>query len=246
MERLKLGVNVDHVATLREARGGSFPDPVDAAIICELAGCDSIVCHLREDRRHIQNRDLYLLKDIIKTKLNLELALSEEVVNIALDVKPDQVTLVPEKKEELTTEGGLDVIKNFTKVEEHIKKFKEAGIQVSLFIEPEEKQIDATKKAGAEFIEIHTGTYSESKTEADIYRELDKIIKATKYATSVGVRVNAGHGLNIKNSPAICKIAGIEELNIGQSIIARAVFIGLDNAVKEILKIMRMYEKKDN
>ena len=246
MHILKLGVNVDHVATLRQARRGMFPDPVDAAAICELAGSDSIVCHLREDRRHIQDRDLYVLRKTIKTKLNMEMALSEEIVGIALDVKPDQVTLVPEKREELTTEGGLDVSGNMDRIKDNVGKFIKAGIGVSLFIEPDEKQIEASKEAGAEYIELHTGRYADAVGEKDRYKELNKIYKATKYAVSIGLRVNAGHGLNYKNAHPICKIKGIEELNIGYSIIGMAVFKGLEAAVREMLWIMKIYEKENH
>lgn len=235
---MKLGINIDHVATLRQARRGETPDPAYAAVLCELAGCDSIVCHLREDRRHIQDRDVYLLKQVVKTRLNLEMALSDEIVKIALDVKPYQVTLVPEKREELTTEGGLDVVQNLQKIRNNVKKFVNAGIKVSLFIEPDEKQIAASKDTGADFIEIHTGRYAEAKTENEVQRELKKISCAVKYALSIKLRVNAGHGLDYKNTPAICRIKGIEELNIGYSIIGRAVFAGLERAVKEMLGIM--------
>jgi pyridoxine 5-phosphate synthase len=211
---IKLGINIDHVATLRQARRGESPDPVYAAVLCEIAGCDSIVCHLREDRRHIKERDLALLKQIIKTKLNMEMALSEEIITIALKTKPSQVTLVPEKREELTTEGGLDVVKNAEKIKVAAEKFKQEGIDVSLFIEPEEKQIEASRETGAQFIEIHTGKYSDSETENEKYTELSKIIKSTEYALSLGLRVNAGHGLDYKNTSDICRIKGIEELNI--------------------------------
>jgi len=242
---IKLGVNIDHVATLRQARKGNFPDPVYAAIICELAGCDSIVCHLREDRRHIQERDLRILKEVVKTKLNLEMALSDEIIKIALDVKPDQVTLVPEKREELTTEGGLDVSGNFEKIKRATENFKNAGIKVSLFIEPDFNQIEKSKETGADFIEIHTGKYANAKTEEEIYHQLDRIIKGTEFAMSTGLRVNAGHGLDYKNVIPICKIKGIEELNIGYSIICLSVFTGLENAVKEMIKIIRENEEKD-
>jgi len=242
---IKLGVNIDHVATLRQARKGNFPDPVYAAVICELAGCDSIVCHLREDRRHIQERDLRVLKEVVKTKLNLEMALSDEIIKIALDVKPDQVTLVPERREELTTEGGLDVSGNFEKIKRATENFKNAGIKVSLFIEPDFNQIEKSKETGADFIEIHTGKYANAKTEEEIYHQLDRIIKGTEFAMSTGLRVNAGHGLDYKNVIPICKIKGIEELNIGYSIICMSVFTGLENAVKEMIKIIRENEEKD-
>lgn len=242
---IKLGVNIDHIATLRQARKGNFPDPVYAAVICELAGCDSIVCHLREDRRHIQERDLKVLKEVVKTKLNLEMALSDEIIKIALDVKPDQVTLVPERREELTTEGGLDVSGNFEKIKRATEDFKNAGIKVSLFIEPDFNQIEKSKETGADFIEIHTGKYADAKTEEEIYHQLDRIIKGTEFAMSTGLRVNAGHGLDYKNVIPICKIKGIEELNIGYSIICMSVFTGLENAVKEMIKIIRENEEKD-
>ena len=242
---IKLGVNIDHIATLRQARKGNFPDPVYAAVICELAGCDSIVCHLREDRRHIQERDLRVLKEVVKTKLNLEMALSDEIIKIALDVKPDQVTLVPERREELTTEGGLDVSGNFEKIKRATEDFKNAGIKVSLFIEPDFNQIEKSKETGADFIEIHTGKYANAKTEEEIYHQLDRIIKGTEFAMSTGLRVNAGHGLDYKNVIPICKIKGIEELNIGYSIICMSVFTGLENAVKEMIKIIRENEEKD-
>ncbi len=242
---IKLGVNIDHIATLRQARKGNFPDPVYAAVICELAGCDSIVCHLREDRRHIQERDLRVLKEVVKTKLNLEMALSDEIIKIALDVKPDQVTLVPERREELTTEGGLDVSGNFEKIKRATENFKNAGIKVSLFIEPDFNQIEKSKEIGADFIEIHTGKYANAKTEEEIYHQLDRIIKGTEFAISTGLRVNAGHGLDYKNVIPICKIKGIEELNIGYSIICMSVFNGLENAVKEMIKIIRENEEKN-
>jgi len=235
---MKLGINIDHVATLRQARRGKVPDPVHAAVLCELAGCDSIVCHLREDRRHIQDRDVYTLKKVIKTHLNLEMALSEDIVGIALDVKPYQVTLVPEKREELTTEGGLDVVKNLDRIRSSVQKFVKSGIRVSLFIEPDVKQISASRDAGAEFIEIHTGRYAEAKTENEVRKELKKISDATEYALSLKIRVNAGHGLDYMNTPPICRIGGIEELNIGYSIIGRAVFVGLERAVSQMLDLM--------
>ncbi|MCM8785970.1 MAG: pyridoxine 5'-phosphate synthase [Candidatus Omnitrophica bacterium] len=243
---MKLGVNVDHVATLRQARRGKYPDPVEGAILSELAGCDSIVCHLREDRRHIQERDVYLLRKVVKTKFNLEMALSEDIIKVALDVKPDQVTLVPEKREELTTEGGLDVIKFSEKIKENIKKFQDNGIKVSLFIEPDLSQIEESKRVGADFIEIHTGRYADAENEEKMYKELNKIIKATEYAISIGIRVNAGHGLDYKNVVKICRIKGIEELNIGYSIICRSIYVGIYQAVKEMKEIMERNERENN
>lgn len=235
---MKLGINIDHVATLRQARRGETPDPIHAAVLCELAGCDSIVCHLREDRRHIQDRDVYTLKKTVKTRLNLEMALSNDIVGIALDVKPYQVTLVPEKREELTTEGGLDVVNNLDMIRANVSRFIEAGIKVSLFIEPDRKQIAASRDAGAHFIEIHTGRYADTKTEDEQRKELEKISDAARYALSLNLRVNAGHGLDYKNTIPICRIEGIEELNIGYSIIGRAVLVGLERAVKEMLELI--------
>ncbi|HOK56784.1 MAG TPA: pyridoxine 5'-phosphate synthase [bacterium] len=243
---IKLGVNVDHIATLRQARKGRYPDPVEGAILAELAGCDSIVCHLREDRRHIQERDIYLLRKVVKTKLNLEMALHEDIIKIAIDVKPNQVTLVPEKREELTTEGGLDVIKFSEKIKENIKIFQKNGIKVSLFIEPDFSQIEESKRVGADFIEIHTGRYADAVNEDEMYNELNKIIKATEYSISIGLRVNAGHGLDYKNVGKICKIKGIEELNIGYSIICRSIYVGIYQAVKEMKEIIERNEKENN
>lgn len=243
---IKLGVNIDHVATLRQARRGKSPDPVEAAFLCELVGCDSIVCHLREDRRHIQERDLYLLKETVKTRLNLEMALVEEIIKIALKVKPSYVTLVPEKREELTTEGGLDIKTHVSRIKDKTADFKAAGIRVSLFIEPEFSQIEASRETGAEFVELHTGRYAESTGKDDFYHQLDRIIRAAEYALSLGLGVNAGHGLDYSNVGPICQIKGIEELNIGYSIIGRAVYVGIPQAVKEMLSLIRHYEKKDN
>ncbi|MCX7916775.1 MAG: pyridoxine 5'-phosphate synthase [bacterium] len=243
---MKLGVNVDHIATLRQARRGKYPDPVEGAILAELAGCDSIVCHLREDRRHIQERDVYLLRKTVKTKFNLEMALHEDIIKIALDVKPDQVTIVPERREELTTEGGLDVVRFSEIIKEYMKKFQGNGIKVSLFIEPDFSQIEESKRVGADFIELHTGRYADAKNEDEMYKELNKIIKATEYAISIGLRVNAGHGLDYKNVGNICKIKGIEELNIGYSIICRSVYVGIYQAVKEMKEIIDKNERKDN
>lgn len=243
---MKLGVNVDHIATLRQARRGKYPDPVEGAILAELAGCDSIVCHLREDRRHIQEKDVYLLRKVVKTKFNLEMALNEDIIKIALEVKPDQVTIVPERREELTTEGGLDVIKFSEKIKENIKRFQENGIKVSLFIEPDLNQIEESKKIGADYIEIHTGRYAEAENESEMYEELNKIIKAVEYAVSIGLGVNAGHGLNYKNVGKICKIKGIEELNIGYSIICRSIYVGIYQAVKEMKEIIEKNEKENN
>jgi len=236
---MKLGVNIDHVATLRQARGGNEPDPVKAALLCEKAGCSSIVAHLREDRRHIQDRDIYLLKKSVKTKLNLEMSINKDIVAVALKVRPYQVTFVPEKRKELTTEGGLDVIKESKKIKEVINKMHCKGIKTSLFIDPVKSQIDEAKKTGAMFVELHTGEYANAKKQYAIKKELDKIRSGAKYCKKIGLRVNAGHGLNSANVKEIAKIKEIEELNIGHSIISRAVFSGIESAVREMLVLIR-------
>ncbi|HRS06808.1 MAG TPA: pyridoxine 5'-phosphate synthase [Candidatus Ratteibacteria bacterium] len=240
-----LGVNIDHIATLRQARRGRFPEPVFAAGICEIAGCDSIVCHLREDRRHIQDKDVYLLKSAVR-RLNLEMAVNEGIVKIALDVCPAQVTLVPEKREELTTEGGLDVSGNLDRIKQTTDRFHEKGIVVSLFIDPDFKQIDASKSVGADAIEIHTGKYAdifEEHQESLWYEEYEKIVKSAEYAMSTGLKVHAGHGLDYRNIYPILSIQQIQEFNIGYSIICKAVFIGLHNAVKEMVSIIKHLPK---
>lgn len=230
----RLGVNIDHAATMREVRHGIEPEPVFAALVCESAGSDSIVVHLREDRRHIKERDLYLLKEVIRTRLNLELSVASEIVGIACKLKPDQATLVPEKRQELTTEGGLNVAANLEKVKVVVNKLQREGIEVSLFIDPEKKQIDAALNSGAKIIELHTGRYAEAKDkpEADKYfRELES---ALSYARRKSLVVNAGHGLNYYNVSRIAKLKDIEELNIGYAIICRAVLVGLERAVREM------------
>lgn len=235
----KLGINIDHVATLRQARRELEPDPVSAAIISEKAGCDSIVAHLREDRRHINDDDVAELKRKIKIRFNLEMSTSEDIVKVAMKIKPDQATLVPEKREEITTEGGLNVRINLKKISEVIGKLHSKGIKVSLFVDPQIKQLEASKKAGAGIIEIHTGRYANAKGSKDIKRELAAIINAVKIGRELGMVVNAGHGLNYINVKAIAAIKEIEELNIGHSIISHSVFVGLENAVKEMLAIIR-------
>ena len=234
--RKKLGVNIDHVATLRQVRKADYPDPLYAAAIAELAGADSITVHLREDRRHIQDRDVNLLRNSIKTRLNLEMAVVPEILDIAIKILPDDVCIVPEKREEVTTEGGLDVIKNMEQLKSAIKRLKEKRIIVSIFIDPERDQINASKDAGSDFIEIHTGKYANSSDEKNIKSELDKIIEASNYASSIGLRVNAGHGLNYINVYEIALIKEIETLNIGHSIMGRAIFLGLDRAVRDMLE----------
>ncbi len=230
----KLGVNIDHVATLREARKGIEPQPVFAALICEKSGADSIVAHLREDRRHIKERDLYLLRKAVRTRLNLEMSVHPEIVGIACKVKPDQATLVPEKRRELTTEGGLDVARHLSKIKRTVGKLEISGIAVSLFIDPDKKQIDAAKKSGARVIELHTGRYAEAKNAGEENKYFKEIESAARYAKAAGLAVNAGHGLNYYNVSRIAKIKNITELNIGYSIVCRALFVGLARAVNEM------------
>jgi len=234
----RLGVNIDHVATVRQARGVQYPDPATAAGIVELAGADGIVCHLREDRRHIQDRDLRILREIIQTRLNLEMAATEEMIRIALATKPNVVTLVPEKREELTTEGGLDVVKFFTPLKKAIQRLHKGGIPVSLFVDPKRDQIKASEEAGADVIEIHTGHYCDADPSHED-EELKKILDAVAEAARGNLRVAAGHGLNYVNVRRIAEIKEIEELNIGHSIIARAVLVGLDRAVREMIELIR-------
>lgn len=231
---MKLGVNIDHVATLRQARRGIEPEPVFAALICEASGADSIVAHLREDRRHIKERDLLLLRRVIKTKLNLEMSVAKEIVEIACKVRPDQATLVPEKRRELTTEGGLDVLKNFKSVKQALERLGQKNIAVSLFIDPDKKQIKAAKGVGAKMVELHTGRFAEAKTLRQQDKYCRQIKDAALFARDLGFEVFAGHGLNYYNVGKIARIEEIEELNIGYSIICRALFVGLERAVKEM------------
>ncbi len=234
-----LGVNIDHVATLRQARGTPYPEPVQAAFIAEQAGADGITAHLREDRRHMQDRDMFLLKEMIHTRLNFEMAVTDEMLGIARQVQPFACCLVPEKREELTTEGGLDVASNPDKMQRACSHLAESGIEVSLFIDPEEKQIDAAINAGAPVIELHTGRYADATDLQQQKKELERIQLAARYAHSAGLQVNAGHGLNLYNVEDICKIPEIVELNIGHAIIAQAVFSGLETAVGDMKRTMR-------
>jgi pyridoxine 5-phosphate synthase len=236
--QILLGVNIDHVATLRQVRGTLYPEPIQAALIAEQAGADGITAHLREDRRHIQDRDIYLLKEMLHTRLNMEMAVTDEMIGIALKVKPFACCLVPEKREELTTEGGLDVAGNLPRLQQACGQLANAGIEVSLFIDPDQRQIDAAVKAGAPVIELHTGCYAEA-SKAPQTEELERIRQAVAYAHSAGLQVNAGHGLNFYNVEAICAIPNIVELNIGHSIIAQAVFSGLAQSVRDLKQIMR-------
>jgi len=235
----RLGVNIDHIATIRRARGGVEPDPVAAAAIAELAGADGITVHLREDRRHIQDRDLKILRQTVKTRLNLEMAATEEMIAIALSVKPEMCTLVPEKRQELTTEGGLDVRMNLPSIEKAIERLQDGGIIVSLFIDPDSDQIKAANKAGSDYVEIHTGSFAEAKDVKSEDQELIKIENAVKLAAKHGMGVNAGHGLNYTNLKKVCALGGIEEFNIGHSIISKAVLVGLDRAVRDMIEIIK-------
>ena len=241
---LKLGVNIDHVATLREARyrarGFGEPDPVAAALICEAAGAHGITAHLREDRRHIQDRDVWSLREKIKTRLNLEMANAPEIVAIALQLKPDIVCIVPERRLEVTTEGGLDVVAAEKALTETRKKMNDAGIEVSLFIAPDEQQIAASARTGSQFIELHTGQFAEHFPKADA--ELKRLAAGAQLADSLGLKVNAGHGLNYQNLAALWRVPHLVELNIGHSIISRAVLVGMENAVSEMLDLMGSYQ----
>lgn len=238
-KEILLGVNIDHVATLRQARGTVYPEPVQAALIAEQAGADGITAHLREDRRHIQDRDIQLLKQMLHTRLNLEMAVTDEMIAIATETKPFACCLVPEKRQELTTEGGLDVAADLPRMKEASQALAEAEIEVSLFIDAEKSQIDAALECGAPVIELHTGAYADAETPAAQLQELKRIQQAAQYANSQGLQVNAGHGLHYHNVEAICRIPEIVELNIGHSIIARAVLCGLEKAVADLKAIMQ-------
>lgn len=236
---MKLGVNIDHIASIREIRRADQPDPVFAASICESAGADSIVIHLREDRRHIKDRDLYILRQVVKTKLNLEMSTASEIVNIACQVRPDQVTLVPERRQELTTEGGLDVNGNMRKVSRAINRLKEHNIEVSLFIDPVKTQINASLRLAVGIVELHTGRYAEAKTQRARNVQLKALKKAARYAHSKGMTVNAGHGLDYYNVAAVAGIDCLEELNIGYSIVCRAALVGLGAAVRQMKVLIK-------
>jgi len=238
-----LAINVDHIATIRQARGINEPDPIAGAAICELAGAAGIVVHLREDRRHIQDRDVYLLRQTVKTKLNLEMGANKEIIDIALDVKPDMITLVPEKRKELTTEGGLNVAAQKKKLANTIAKMDKAGIPVSIFIDPDKKQIKASHDIGATFVEIHTGRYCDAKNEKKQNKEFQLISRAAEVAFEMGLRVNAGHGLDYLTTSRVAALDTIEELSIGHAIITRAVFTGLDQAVREMKEIIETADR---
>ncbi|EHH3079826.1 pyridoxine 5'-phosphate synthase [Vibrio vulnificus] len=238
MSSIYLGVNIDHVATLRNARGTKYPDPVHAAEVAERAGADGITIHLREDRRHITDRDVRILRETLQTRMNLEMAVTDEMIEIALKTQPEYVCLVPEKREELTTEGGLDVAGHLDKIKAATEKLTAAGIKVSLFIDADREQIDAAKACGAPLIELHTGHYADAATEADQLDELKKIAAGASYAADLGITVNAGHGLTYHNVAPIAALPEIYELNIGHAIIGRAVFDGLHKAVADMKAIM--------
>lgn len=236
---IELGVNIDHVATLRQQRLTSYPDPIQAAIRAEQAGADLITLHLREDRRHIQDADVYKMRGVLQTRMNLECAITPEMIKIACDVKPHDVCLVPENRKELTTEGGLDVIGRFAEVESAVNELHAAGIRVSLFIDPENSQIEAAQRAGAEIIELHTGAFADAINESSANQQLERIKLAIKSGISLGLRVNAGHGLNYENVHKVAALPGIAELNIGHAIVAQAVFDGWEPAIRRMKALIR-------
>ena len=233
-----LGVNIDHVATLRQSRGTRYPEPLQAALVAEQAGADAITLHLREDRRHIQERDVEIFKDVLQTRMNLEMAVTDEMLAFAEKIKPEDCCLVPEKREELTTEGGLDVAGQVLKMKEACSRLADREIRVSLFIDADKKQIEAAAESGAPVIEIHTGSFADAETAYDRDEEYLRIIEAVEFADSLGLHVNAGHGLHYHNVKEIAVIPLIQELNIGHAIIARSIFTGLDAAVKEMKLLM--------
>jgi pyridoxine 5-phosphate synthase len=235
---IRLGVNIDHVATIRQARGTRYPSVVQAALRAEQSGADAITLHLREDRRHIQDADVHALRGILQTRMNLEMAVTEEMIAIALQVKPQDVCLVPERREELTTEGGLDVVRHFDKVKSACQRLGDAGIRVSLFINADEAQLDASKAAGAPVVELHTGGFADAETEHARNDELSRIKNAVVHGVSLGLSVNAGHGLHYHNVHQVASIPGVDELNIGHAIVAHALFVGWDSAVREMKALM--------
>jgi pyridoxine 5-phosphate synthase len=235
---MRLSLNIDHFATVRNARGGLQPDPITAALIAEQAGVDGIVCHLREDRRHVNERDVRLLRELVTTKLDLEMTATEEIIKIACDVGPELATIVPEKRMELTTEGGINVIDNISLLKETISELHKNEIEVSLFIEPELRQIDAAAEIDSDFIEIHTGVFANSISEAEQFDELDRIRTAVKQAKKLGLGVNAGHGLDYLNIKIFRELSDIDEVSIGHAIVARAMFVGIKEAIKEMLELI--------
>ena len=235
---IRLGVNIDHVATVRQARQAREPDPVAAAALALLGGADGITIHLREDRRHIQDRDVRVLRETVPTGLNLEMASADEIVRIALQTRPDQVTLVPEKRQELTTEGGLDVVGNYASVERTAHALRQADIPVALFIDPDPKQVDAARKLGVAAVEFHTGTYADARTPAGAATHLEQLARAAAHAVEARLHVHMGHGLNYLNVEPVVRIPGVEELNIGHSIVSRAVLVGMVQAVRDMKAAM--------
>lgn len=238
LHSLHLGVNIDHVATLRQQRVTRYPSPVQAALLAESAGADSITLHLREDRRHIQDADVHMLRELLQTKMNLEMAVTGEMLAIALQVKPQDVCLVPERREELTTEGGLDVVGQFAAVQSACTRLAEAGIRVSLFIDADAQQLEAARAAGAPVVEIHTGRYADAETPTASEQEFQRIASAVTSGNSLGLVVNAGHGLHYHNVQPIAALPGVAELNIGHAIVAQAIFVGWENAVREMKRLM--------
>jgi pyridoxine 5-phosphate synthase len=236
---IRLGVNIDHVATVRQARRASEPDPVAAAVLALLGGADGITMHLREDRRHIQDRDVRLLRQVVTNRLNLELSVAESIVAIACEIKPDEATLVPERREELTTEGGLDVVVHQQAVRKAMQLLTGCGVEVSLFVDPDSRQIELARVLGAKAVEIQTARYAEARTPADRQRELESLRVATEVARQLGLHVHLGHGLNYENVCHVARLAGVEELNIGHSIVARAVLVGMERAVREMKDAIR-------
>ncbi|NLI78149.1 MAG: pyridoxine 5'-phosphate synthase [Candidatus Riflebacteria bacterium] len=241
---IKLGVNIDHVATIRQARRGREPDPVWAAGIAEMAGADGITVHLREDRRHIQDRDVRILRETVRTRLNLEMGATKEIVAIAVGLQPDMATLVPERRQEITTEGGLDVAGQVRKIRDAVRKLQKVGIAVSLFIDPVAEQVKAAAEAGAEFVEFHTGRYAEARGEAEVEHELGTLYEMAEMGVDLGLRINAGHGISYWNVAPLVRMAGLEEFNIGHSIISRAVLTGLAQAVGDMKKAIREAEQE--
>jgi pyridoxine 5-phosphate synthase len=237
----RLAVNVDHIATIREARGIDRPDPVLAAGIAELAGAEGIICHLREDRRHVHDRDLRLLRQTVKTRLNMEMAAVDEMIEIAREVLPDLITLVPERRQELTTEGGLDVLADPDRYRRVVERVREKGIRVSFFVDPEPAQIEAARRAGGDIVEIHTGHYAEARTEGEAEGRFQRIVHAVESASSMDLGVSAGHGLDYVNIKRFSALPGIEEYSIGHSIVSRAVLVGMDRAVREMIDLVKAF-----
>lgn len=233
-----LCVKIDHIATLREARRGNEPDPIEAAVVCENSGADGITVHLREDRRYIKDRDVFAIKDVVRGKYNLEIALSDEIIGIAKKIKPSQIIVVPENKDQLTTRSGLDVRTNMPKIKDTVKSFHDQNILVSLCIAPDIETVEFSKECGADFIEIHTGAYRDAVEKDEIDRQIDRIYVAANHAVKIGLKVSAGHGLNYSNILPVVKARALEEVNIGHSIISRSVFVGLSKAVEEMLEIL--------